>query len=316
MSCSCMFVCAQALCMAFYMERKRTWTAGWFLFGMSAAVTIAYFITETYAPRARLFSNHLFMILVQVVVFFAPLVVWGVLSTRQKQPIRLRITRFSTQGLMFIICSALAVSILSLLINILMSTITNNFKDVIAPQYLNHSGNIILALFALVLIPAIVEEFLFRGAVLSVYEQYGTGIGIFLSALAFAMLHGSFNNFLAPFICGLLYAYMAYTLDSIWPAILGHLVNNTFTFLLGLYASAGHDDNFWTYFLVAMLVLFIALCYFATRFLETLIRKGKIKRFNKRKAPLGKVLFITVLAPGFLLFVGVFLFRLYLSVLF
>ena len=296
------------------MNRKSAWTAGWFLFAMSAASTIIYFLTESLAPRARLFSNHYFIIAMQVCVFLVPTLVWIIFKDRKKQPLTVRLGGISGTGFCFVLCASLAVAILSLLINIAVSMFIGDFSGVIAPEFLNRSANPIIALLALVIVPPVVEELFFRGAVFGVYEKFGTGIGIFLSALAFAMLHGHFQNFFGPFIAGLLFAYIAYVFNSIWPAIFAHLINNSFVFLLGLYASSENPSNFWTYFLAAMLIALIALCYLATRFLEKLIRKDKIRRFNPRQTGFAETLMSTLFAPGFLLLFAIFLFRIYLSV--
>ena len=79
---------------------------------------------------------------------------------------------------------------------------------------------------ALALLPALVEELFFRGALLSGLEKWGQGAAILVSSLCFALVHGSAANFLGPLVAGLLFGYLTVITGSLWPAVVGHLCNN------------------------------------------------------------------------------------------
>lgn len=82
------------------------------------------------------------------------------------------------------------------------------------------------------LCPAIAEEFVFRGIVLSSYKKYGVACSIVMSSLLFAMLHFSLNDFLLYFVSGLILGCVAYVTRSAVPCMLIHLLNNVFTLFL------------------------------------------------------------------------------------
>lgn len=117
-----------------------------------------------------------------------------------------------------------------------------------ASNYFNSEMNLILKHFGLVMIEQlpkgkesetlisgfiltcviapVFEELLYRGVVLSLLKGYGKGGAIALSALLFAIAHGSITVFGAPFILGIVTAYVTIKCGSIWPAMVIHFVNN------------------------------------------------------------------------------------------
>ena len=88
-------------------------------------------------------------------------------------------------------------------------------------------------ILSLIIIPAICEEFFFRGIVFNEYRKYGTVNAIIVSALCFSMLHFSIENFFIYLFTGLLLGFVTSVTKSIIPSILIHLLSNT----LSIYAS-------------------------------------------------------------------------------
>ncbi|MBQ1225960.1 MAG: CPBP family intramembrane metalloprotease [Clostridia bacterium] len=82
---------------------------------------------------------------------------------------------------------------------------------------------------ALCLVPAICEEFVFRGILLYEYSGYGKFCAITLSSLAFAMLHFDTNGFLSYFFCGIVLGSAYYITQNLFITILLHLANNLFS---------------------------------------------------------------------------------------
>ncbi len=82
---------------------------------------------------------------------------------------------------------------------------------------------------ALGLVPAICEEFVFRGILLYEYSPYGKFCAITLSSLAFAMLHFNISGFLSYFFCGVVLGLSFYVTQNLFITILLHLVSNLFS---------------------------------------------------------------------------------------
>lgn len=85
---------------------------------------------------------------------------------------------------------------------------------------------LVLLFFTLAVVPAFVEEFLFRGVVLSNLLPYGRTVAILGSALLFGMMHQNMEQLLYATAAGVVLGWIYVETDSIWPCVLLHLCNN------------------------------------------------------------------------------------------
>lgn len=83
------------------------------------------------------------------------------------------------------------------------------------------------------IIPAITEEFLFRGVIVADYESCGVPAAVFMSSLTFAMLHFSLVRLPVYLFCGLILAVVLYTTRSLFATMLVHMLNNVATIFFG-----------------------------------------------------------------------------------
>ncbi len=100
------------------------------------------------------------------------------------------------------------------------------------PLPLDNIGWLFLNLFCLAVLPAIFEELVFRGIIFHGLKHYGKVWAIFGSALLFALMHGSVDQALYPFIFGLSMALVVLKTNSIIPAIAMHFFNNSFVIII------------------------------------------------------------------------------------
>lgn len=79
---------------------------------------------------------------------------------------------------------------------------------------------------AISVVPALVEEFAIRGAVMQPLRKYGDRFAIVASAIVFAVLHG--NLIQAPFalIAGIGIGYAVCITESLWTGVIIHFCNN------------------------------------------------------------------------------------------
>ena len=75
-------------------------------------------------------------------------------------------------------------------------------------------------------IPALVEEFAFRGVVLGVLRRYGDGFAIVASSLLFGLVHGNFIQIPFAFFTAVALGYAVVRTGSLVPAIVLHFLNN------------------------------------------------------------------------------------------
>ncbi len=116
------------------------------------------------------------------------------------------------------------------------------FDEMFASQSLMDSAvteggelNGIGVFIAYVFIPAISEEVFYRGVILSEYKIYGSVNAVVFSALCFAFMHFSFENFFVYFFAGLVLGMVAVVTRSLLSSVLLHMLSN----LISLYGSDG-----------------------------------------------------------------------------
>ena len=83
-----------------------------------------------------------------------------------------------------------------------------------------------LFVVAVCVVPALVEEFLFRGVILRALMRFGTGFAIVTSALLFALMHGNVSQIIFAFPLGLLFAYLIVRTGNLWITVAIHFINN------------------------------------------------------------------------------------------
>ena len=88
-----------------------------------------------------------------------------------------------------------------------------------------------LQFLVLCVMPAIVEELFFRGALQGLLRPCGSEVAIFGPALLFALLHLDPIQGLTALVCGVFLGWLAERSGSILPGMLLHFVNNCLAFL-------------------------------------------------------------------------------------
>lgn len=98
---------------------------------------------------------------------------------------------------------------------------------------LSQSYEALVAFATLVVLAPIAEEILFRGylfgALKTVLKSWQV---VFVTALLFAILHGSLNVGIDTFALGIILGLVRLSSGSIWPAILIHMMKNSVAFYL------------------------------------------------------------------------------------
>jgi membrane protease YdiL (CAAX protease family) len=89
-----------------------------------------------------------------------------------------------------------------------------------------------LALVALVILPPIVEETVFRGFIFPAFsKRYGTIAGAIISSILFGFAHLQYNISVYTIVLGLILCFMYVKLRSIFPGMALHMLNNYIAYL-------------------------------------------------------------------------------------
>lgn len=87
-------------------------------------------------------------------------------------------------------------------------------------------AGMVLGLVSVAVLPAVMEELLFRGAILQAVRPFGDGFAIVVSALAFTLCHTTVPQLIPALLAGLLFGFFAVLSGSLWVTILIHCCYN------------------------------------------------------------------------------------------
>ena len=89
-------------------------------------------------------------------------------------------------------------------------------------------GGLLINVFMVALIPALGEEFLFRGIIQRILTEWfrNEHLAIWIAALIFSLMHYQFLGLIPRVMLGALFGYLFVWTGSIWVAVLAHFINN------------------------------------------------------------------------------------------
>ena len=178
--------------------------------------------------------------------------------------------------------------------------------DSASPIALVDFGSFMFAVFVLAIVPAVFEELIFRGIVFNgLCKRFKTSSAIILSALLFALFHGNLQQFIYPFILGMIMAWIVARTGSVVCSMIIHFINN---FIVVLFAYLSTISNFsidfprtWWGYLIAfeLLLLMGAILFLIDRFYF----KRKDKEIIERENKTSNFLYIAFAVSGLLLLI-------------
>ncbi len=92
----------------------------------------------------------------------------------------------------------------------------------------------VLFFIAVGVVPALGEEFAFRGIILQKLRKYGDGFAILTSALLFGLMHGNLVQIPFTFVTGLALGFITVKSNSIIPAVITHFCINSTSVLVSI----------------------------------------------------------------------------------
>jgi membrane protease YdiL (CAAX protease family) len=136
------------------------------------------------------------------------------------------------------------------------------------------TAGLLFNIFMVALLPAVGEEFLFRGVIQRSFTRITKKRhwGIWISALLFSALHMQFYGFLPRLLLGALFGYLLVWSGSMWIPVLAHFFNNAFA-VISLYLidnnlmtpeieSIGSDSGSFYYAFISLALMVVLLLLF------------------------------------------------------
>ena len=162
---------------------------------------------------------------------------------------------------------------LCMLTNIVNSYVLAFFSDIglsipeVPQTMVNTPASFALNLFTMAVLPALLEELIYRGYILRTLRPYGNWFAVIVSATLFSLMHGNLRQIPFAFIIGLVLGLLYVVTDNIWIPVAVHFTNNAISVLmeyLGFALPDKYVDVFYTLVidglvfvgLIAVIVLF------------------------------------------------------------
>lgn len=191
-------------------------------------MNLGFSMEKTYDILEEPAFSQVFQILFSSFTFTVPfIVIYKALRYRISDLISFKIPEKKNTGLLIVI----GISFCSFS-NIAISYASQIFEGLGINYEVDYGENpegffgFMLSLIATVIVPALVEEFAFRGIVLGSLRKFGDGFAVIVSSVMFGVMHGNFEQIPFAFLVGLALGFVAIKTGSIWPAIIIHAFNN------------------------------------------------------------------------------------------
>ena len=149
---------------------------------------------------------------------------------------------------------------------------------------------------------ALVEELYLRGVLMPIEEQdVGTSACILFAGITFALLQGEPLRMPGAFAAGCAFAYTAYILGSVWPAVIARGLYLAFSmWMTDTYAPFG----IWNYFPACNLLGLLFFLYMTVRTAQGMLVRDSVPHFEKSAGWYD--LWLLMRRPGVLVFIVAF----------
>ncbi|MDY4976224.1 MAG: CPBP family intramembrane glutamic endopeptidase [Clostridia bacterium] len=271
----------------------------WFFFTFVYSILHSFFSFEKPNGYLQLMYLQIFTIMLPTILYLYPKNI-DITET-------FLIHRINRKNVLFLVGLGICMQYIGRMLNSLMVLLLRSLgtdSPVSSLAVPDSFGAALLALVAVVMVPAVMEELLMRGVVLHAYVWRGNKAAIAASAFLFGILHLDVRSLFSTILLGAVLAYAVLQTGSIWAGMILHLVNNLIA-LIG-YALERHLQQPWEgilltlFFAAAVLAVFPLLRAFRAHNLEN---KNRVDLPEKKSVAyeLGRTIFSL---PGLLTLAG------------
>ncbi len=177
-------------------------------------------------------NEYLSVVVLQMMIFLIPAALWCRFSG-ERYIRSLRISFIKADSVAVIIAAALLMISGGVIISLIfggLESLSENFS--LYGTFISKDDGTVPARLYLILayavLPALCEEFVYRGILCHEYERGGVSRAVVLSSLFFTLLHFDLANFPVYFFSGVILALTLYATRSVFGAIIAHFLYNLF----------------------------------------------------------------------------------------
>lgn len=197
-------------------------------------------------PIADLYNGNVnfsmaFSALAQLLYMFIPFFVFF-LASKPEDRKRMNVFNAPKSGMLFVLgvfaglglCLAgnSVTTLFSVSLELFGVTFFSGSEDMAIPTSF---AGVLIYILSTAVMPALFEEFAFRGVVMQPLRKYGDWFAILMSAFCFAIVHANMVQIPFAFIAGVSLGYFCIKTKSIWTSVAIHFFNNLISVLFSVY---------------------------------------------------------------------------------
>lgn len=208
----------------------------------------------------NIFLSQLFCVVIPIIIYF-------IISGKRIGPFFKFDNKSLTKDIIVAVITIISLNILSVYFNYPLTKTVQLENDFI--QYNVSAFEYIISIIILCIIPAIFEEILFRGIILSeLAGKYSYYKASFITALIFSLIHLDILNIFPQFVLGLFLCYITLSAKTILLPVIAHLCNNLFSFIVGEYINQFFFQNKLFVFMLSLFIVIVGVGYFKRNILR------------------------------------------------
>lgn len=246
------------------MDRKLSSYAGWLVFIPMLFMSVFYLLADGFL-REDTGAGGIVCVAVCIFAAFFGTKLAANLYRPLRSAVRPRPFRAARVYIPFIVWVSLSCALFAVFLNILTSVFAGTsfwgltgFYPMLAE---NMTGHPAAAFFLLVLMPAVLEEFVLRGMLYPLCEREGTAAAVFFCALVMPLFYVYPQAAMAGLVIGTVGAVMSYMTDSLFAAIAVHFACRS-ALWLGDIAAASKGFMEYAGIFVCILLFFFFICIY------------------------------------------------------
>ncbi|MDD6102702.1 MAG: type II CAAX endopeptidase family protein [Clostridiales bacterium] len=194
--------------------------------------TVIFILFMSLIGISGLTKNYVGSVLVSQLGLLVPLVMYILLNLGRVKEV-LGIGKVNAASLAASLVLGLTITPFLGIVNNISSLLVKNVTSERAVEAAEKYPFVVM-LAAVAIIPAIIEELMFRGAIFSAYKRKNVVKGAIAAAVLFGLMHGNLNQFAYALVAGFLFAMTDNAGGSVFYSVIAHCVFNTTT-LIGIY---------------------------------------------------------------------------------
>lgn len=162
-------------------------------------------------------------------VYFPSLLMFGfggytVLKNKLSLKNDLRFKSLSPLVVLLLVIMGFVIMPLISLVNAISMMFVTNLVENALDEFIKNG--FLYAIFTVAVLPAVSEEFVYRGVIGQTYAKANWRKGVLLSSFLFGIMHANFNQFSYAFVLGILFMLVLEATDSIYSTMLLHFIIN------------------------------------------------------------------------------------------